>query len=365
MDGDWATELRRRREEFDRILETRGCDCGLVFSTLGRAEHVRYLSGFAPSMGDAWLVVRGQDDVSGFLDFVWLVDEAKGRSRLDDWHAEFTASGLVANELRRLQPHRVAVAGLERMPVTDWNVVKSALGSAEIVDVGAELAVRRRRKSPLEVERLREAARRTDRALDAARREARAGVTEAELAARLGYELGPEWSFPPCVISGVRDPVPIREPSERRLADGDTVMLDLGAAFDGYQADASRTLVLGEPTRAQREAWDAVRRAYDAALAAVRPGTPCAAVHEAAVRTVEAAGYSLPHRIGHGIGLATSFEWPSLDRNDEPLEPGMTICIEPAVCLDGVGVMKFEDDLLVTEDGCEVLTTAETTLTVG
>src|SRR5262249_14386642 len=146
---------------------------------------------------------------------------------------------------------------------------------------------------------------------------------------------------------------------------GDTVMLDLGAAFDGYQADASRTLVLGEPTRAQREAWDAVRRAYDAALAAVGPGTPCAAVHEAAARAVEAAGYSLPHRIGHGIGLATSFEWPSLDRNEELLEPGMTICIEPAVCLDGVGVMKFEDDLLVTEDGCEVLTSAETTLTVG
>ena len=190
-------------------------------------------------------------------------------------------------------------------------------------------------------------------------------MTEADLAARLGYELGPEWSFAPCVISGQDEPVPIREPSERTLEPGDTVMLDLGAACDGYQADASRTLVLGPPSEAQRDAWDAVRRGYEAALAAVRPGTPCAAVQEAAAKAVEADGYRLAHRVGHGIGLATSFEWPSLDRDQAPLEPGMTICIEPAVCLDGVGVMKLEDDLLVTDGGCEVLTSADAVLTTG
>jgi len=362
---EWAAELQRRRAAFVQILERHACDLGIVFGTLARAEHVRYLTGFAPSMGDAWLVVRGGDDVTGFLDFIWLVDEARRRSGFADWRAEFTATGILLDALAAERPGRLGVAGLDRIATAAWDAVRATLPSMEIVDVGAELAGLRRRKSKLEAERLREAARRTDRALDAARREARPGVTEADLAARLGYELGPEWSFAPCVISGQDEPVPIREPSERTLEPGDTVMLDLGAACDGYQADASRTLVLGPPSEAQRDAWDAVRRGYEAALAAVRPGTPCAAVQEAAAKAVEADGYRLAHRVGHGIGLATSFEWPSLDRDQAPLEPGMTICIEPAVCLDGVGVMKLEDDLLVTDGGCEVLTSADAALTTG
>jgi Xaa-Pro dipeptidase len=360
----WKDELRARREALLELLDRHGCDLGLVFGTLARAEHVRYLTMFSPSMGDAWLVVQGDGRVSGFLDFTRQIDDARRRSGLDGWHAEFTAAGIVADALAAERPRRLGVAGLDRIPGTAFDSIRARLSGIEIEDVGPELAALRRRKSRLELELLREAARRTDRALDAARREARPGITEEELAAHLGLELGPEWSFAPCVISGQDDPVPIREPGDRRLAEGDTVMLDLGAAYQGYQADASRTLVLGEPSRLQHDVWDAVRRGYEAALAAVRPGTPCAVVQEAAARVVEEAGFRLAHRIGHGIGLTTSFEWPSLDRDREPLEPGMTICIEPAVCLDGAGVMKLEDDLLVTDDGCEVLTAADSSLSV-
>src|SRR5436190_11267846 len=182
-------ELRRRRVAFVQILERRACDLGLVFGTLARAEHVRYLTGFAPSMGDAWLVVRGGDDLTGFLDFIWLVDEARRRSGFADWRAEFTATGILLDALAAERPGRLGVAGLDRIAAAAWDAVRATLPSMEIVDVGAELAGLRRRKSKLEAERLREAARRTDRALDAARREARPGVTEADLAARLGYEL--------------------------------------------------------------------------------------------------------------------------------------------------------------------------------
>jgi Xaa-Pro aminopeptidase len=354
---EWQAELRSRRDAFAGILERAGCDFALVFGTLGRAEHIRYLTGFAPGMGDAWVLLRGGHDLSGFLDFNWQVDDARRRSGFD-WRAEFTAAPLVAEALAAERPRRVGVAGRDRVPAVAYEAIRARLPGAELLDVGAELELLRRRKSPLEVRLLREAARRTDGALEAARREAQAGVTEEALAARLGYELGPEWSFAPCVISGVDDPVPIREPTSRPLQEGDTVMIDIGAAYEGYQADASRTVVLGSPSRFQEQAWDAVRRAYETAVAAVRPGVPCVDVQQAAGRVLEEAGFRLAHRIGHGIGLATSFEWPSLDRDREPLEPGMTICVEPAVCLDGVGVMKLEDDLLITDDGCEPLTTS-------
>ena len=123
--------------------------------------------------------------------------------------------------------------------------------------------------------------------------------------------------------------------------------------------------MLGAPSRAQLEAWDAVRRAYDAALELARPGIRCNELHRAGSRIIEDAGFAVAHRLGHGIGLATSYEWPSLDTEDAPLEAGMTICIEPGVFAPGAGNMKLEDDLVITDDGCEVLTRSDATLEVS
>jgi Xaa-Pro aminopeptidase len=141
-------------------------------------------------------------------------------------------------------------------------------------------------------------------------------------------------------------------------------MIDIGAAWEGYQADATRTLVLGAPSAEQRHVWDVVQRAYGAALAEARAGVPCAALHRAGRRVVEEAGYRLAHRIGHGIGLGTSFEWPALDVEEAPLEAGTTICIEPGICAPGVGVLKLEDDVVITDDGYELLTHADRSLAV-
>jgi Xaa-Pro aminopeptidase len=91
---------------------------------------------------------------------------------------------------------------------------------------------------------------------------------------------------------------------------------------------------------------------------------PCLELHRVAAEIIEGAGFQLGHRVGHGIGLATSFEWPSLDTETAPLEPGVTICIEPGVYAAGVGNMKLEDDVLITEHGCELLTTSDQTLAV-
>jgi Xaa-Pro dipeptidase len=134
---------------------------------------------------------------------------------------------------------------------------------------------------------------------------------------------------------------------------------------DGYQADASRTFVVGPPSAQQRRAWDVVRRAYEAALALARPDVPCRELHRVSAAIIEDAGFHVAHRIGHGIGLATSFEWPSLDSEEAVLEPGMTICIEPGVYARGVGNMKLEDDVLITDGGCELLTTSDATLEIA
>ena len=359
---EWREELEARREAFWESVDEQDCDTALVFGAHGHAEHFRYLTNFAPSLGDMWLVWRRGSAPVCMLDFDWQVIEAQRRSGLEDWRARFGAAPLVAEVLAEAPPARLAVAGLERLPVKAWKTLRDRLDEFEVVDIGADLGRLRRRKSPLEVEMLREAARLTDEALDVARAEAKPGVSERELAARIGQALGPEWAFPPTVISGNDDPIPIREPTERRLEQGDTVMIDIGAGYEGYQADASRTFVLGEPSPEQRRVWDAVLHAYEVALGAVRAGVPCRAVNEAGAQAVEESGFRLAHRIGHGIGLATSFEWPDLAGDEEPLEVGTTICIEPSLAVPGAGVMKLEDDLVVTGDGYELLTSSNRSL---
>jgi Xaa-Pro aminopeptidase len=359
----WMQELDGRREAVRRIAGAHDCDTFLAFGSHGHGEHFRYLTNFAPVLGDMWLVL--DDGLSCVLDFAWQLEEARRRSGIDDWHGRLGAAEVVAERLADAGARRIAVAGLERMPVTAYETLRARVAEAEFVDVADDVTRLRRRKTPLEIELLREAARLTDVALDVARAEARPGVTERDLAARLGQALGPEWAFAPTVVSGNDDPIPIREPTDRVLAEGDTVMVDIGAAAQGYQADATRTFVLGAPNEEQQRVWDAVLRAYDAAVEVTRAGTPCTAVHEAAARAAEAAGYPLAHRIGHGIGLATSFEWPDLFGEPEALEPGVTICIEPGIAARGAGVMKLEDDVVVTADGCELLTNSDRSLAAG
>jgi len=217
----------------------------------------------------------------------------------------------------------------------------------------------RRHKSPFEVDRLRAAARLSDAMLDAARASVQQGRSEAELAAALStipLASGGRSAFDATVVSGTEHPVAVRMPTSRVIERGDSVMVDIGAELDGYQTDAARTFVVGPPSAAQQKVWSVVMSAYEAALQLARPGVPCRELHRAASKVIEGAGYSVAHRIGHGIGLATSYEWPSLDTEEHPLEPGVTICIEPGIYTPGAGNMKLEDDVLITENGHELLT---------
>jgi Xaa-Pro dipeptidase len=364
--GAWLEELEGRRAHARELTAAAGADALLVFGCDRHGQGFRYLTGFEPVLGDMWLLL---DDTEArcVLTFQWQLVEARAASGIESWDAAFDPTTLVLKLLRDAGPRRVALAGLDRMPAPAYAAIQDGIPSLSIVDLGPELAALRRRKSPLEINHLRDAARVTDRMLDVARERARPGVTENEIVAAMSIipmEVGGGLSFEPSVVSGVDEPIPIRRPTDRALEFGDTVMVDIGAEIDGYQADATRTFVIGRAHERQLEAWDVVRRAYAAAVALARPGVPCRELHRAASAVITEAGFTVEHRIGHGIGLATSYEWPSLDTEEAPLEPGVTICIEPGVYGRGVGNMKLEDDFVITPDGCEALTTSDATLEV-
>ena len=257
----------------------------------------------------------------------------------------------------------------EHLSLHGAEMVTAITGASELVDVGPEIRRRRLTKSDDEIEKLQRAAAITDEAGERVISRLRAGMSEVDVGLLMGSaigELGGRLSFPTLVQSGPNSSLPHWEPSARKLAAGDLVLLDFGAAFGGYKADSTRMAIVGEPSAKQREIHDLVLAGHDAAIAAVRPGATTGDVDAAARRVIEAGGYGEQffHRVGHGIGLE-GHEDPSLDPGSKTvLEVGMTFTIEPGVYIPGWGGVRIEDDVVVEETGCRVLTKADRSLRV-
>jgi Xaa-Pro aminopeptidase len=257
----------------------------------------------------------------------------------------------------------------EHMSLHAAEVITTRTGASELVDVGAEIRRMRLIKNDDEIARLARAAAITDQVTERLLARLRAGMSELEVAftiASLIGELGGTLSFPSLVQSGPNSAMPHIEPTSRKLAGGDFVLLDFGAAFGGYKADTTRMAVVGEPSTRHREIHRVVLEAHDAAIDAVRAGVTSGEVDVAARRVIDAAGYGdrFFHRVGHGLGLE-GHEDPSMDPGSRTvLEPGMVFTIEPGVYIPGFGGVRIEDDVVVTEDGCRVLTQADRSLRV-
>jgi Xaa-Pro aminopeptidase len=221
-------------------------------------------------------------------------------------------------------------------------------------------------KDAAEIAALRESARRIAPVAQAAFAAARAGVVEREVAAAIesamraaGYERP---AFDTIVGSGPHSALPHYRAGDRALADGDLVVLDFGGVLDGYCSDLTRTVAIGPICTEARRIYDAVYDAQRAAIAAVRPGIATTAVDAAARDVLEQRGLgpAFGHGTGHGLGLDVHEDprvtKPRPDVPAVPLAPGMVFTIEPGAYVAGFAGVRIEDDVLVTETGCEVLT---------
>jgi len=305
-----------------------------------------------------WGILTGPDTMSCVLTFHWGLDAARAQSGIDVWHGEFDPVPRVAQILSAAKPSKVGVIGFHRVPAAALSRIETESSCFELRDADSLSLAIRRLKAPEEVACLSEAAAITERALDASISRIQPGITEREISALLAYEIrrqGGDLSFPPMVLSGGRSPVIFRLPTAYPIQVGTSVMIDVGAEYSGYQADIARTFVLGRPTPELQRAHSAVQGAHEAILESARPGVPCRSLHTTGAAVLQRSGYEVLHRMGHGVGLATSFEWPSLDTEEALLEEGMTLAIEPAVYVQGVGSVKLEDMILITRTGFSFL----------
>jgi Xaa-Pro aminopeptidase len=207
------------------------------------------------------------------------------------------------------------------------------------------------------------AVRMAEQALERTLAELVPGLTETAVAGILERNLreaGSEaFPFPSIVASGPRSALPHARAGNRVLTLGDFVLLDFGAVTDGYCSDITRTVVLGSATAEQRAVYEVVREANARASGAVRAGMLGMAADAVARDYIDACGHgdAFGHSLGHGIGLEVH-EAPRLARTIEtPLAAGMVVTIEPGIYRPGWGGVRIEDDVLLTENGAEVLTT--------
>ncbi len=228
----------------------------------------------------------------------------------------------------------------------------------------------RARKDAAERAAMRAASRTNDAAIGRFRELVHEGVTEAEVAGQLEAiyrELGAQGhSFTPIVSFGANAADPHHEPDTTRLVAGDVVLFDVGCRQNEYCADMTRTFFFGEPTERQREVYETVRRANEAARALVAPGVRFCDLDRAAREVIEEAGFGpfFTHRLGHQIGLDVHEPGDVSATHDAPVQPGMCFSIEPGIYLPGEFGVRIEDLVLVTEDGCEVLNSYPRELTV-
>jgi Xaa-Pro dipeptidase len=158
------------------------------------------------------------------------------------------------------------------------------------------------------------------------------------------------------VLFGPAAALPHGTRDDRQLREGDGILIDGGTTVEGYQSDVTRTSVLGKPTDKLQRAFDTVRKAQDAALAAAVAGRKCGSVDDAAREVITKAGYGpnykyFAHRLGHGIGL-DGHEQPYLVRGNRViLEPSMTFSDEPGIYVPGEYGLRCEDDMAISESG--------------
>ena len=345
--------------------------------------NVFYLTNFS---GSAAIVVLTRRDVRFITDFRYvsavesLLAEETSCQDTTLVPVDRTYDETLASVVRGLGAVRVGFEAAH-LSVKRHEWLRSAIGDTEGLSLVATDGVNeraRRCKDAHEIDTLRTAAHLLSQVVPKALDAVRAGHTERQIAAQVDWLLRQAGferpAFETIVASGPNSALPHARPENRTLRAGDLVVLDFGGVYDGYCVDLTRMASLGEPDVQVRRLFEAVEQAQAAALGTIRAGVLASAVDAAARDTLKS--YDLAdafgHGTGHGLGIEVHEE-PRITRQraqGEPgvtdcvLEPGMVFTVEPGVYLPGSGGVRIEDDILVTREGCEVLTEAPRELVV-
>jgi Xaa-Pro aminopeptidase len=323
--------------------------------------NIRYLTGFSGT--SALLFITSRGEASLVTDFRY---QTQVRDEVGELARVLVESQSLWAGLWQLvgQSATVEVAGFESAHIThrDFQRLIEA-GPRPLWRATTDLVeALRERKDADEVARIRAAAAMATSALERTLPAIRAGMTELEIAGVLEKSLrdtGSEaFPFPSIVASGSRSALPHARTSSRVIGRGEFLLMDFGAAAEGYCADVTRTVVIGKASDEQREVYQIVRKANELAATEVRAGLRGREADALARDYIQRCGYGeeFGHGLGHGLGIEVH-EAPRLSRTaDGVLAPGSVVTIEPGIYRPGWGGVRIEDDVHLAPNGPELLT---------
>lgn len=352
---DVAARVDRLRPQVDAA----GCDA-LVVTNL---TNIRYLTGFT---GSAAIVLVTPDELL-------FVSDGRYQTQSAD---QLAAAGvdarieIVAADADAVVAAAAAAAGVQRLGLESQSVTWSQqrrwasdlFRSGELVPTTSTVEDLRLVKDAGEAARIRSACAIADAALEQVRPRLLDGPTEVEFSLELDAamrRLGAEdVSFDTIVASGPNGAKPHHRPSERRIVEGDLVVIDFGALVDGYHSDMTRTVAVGDVGDERRRMLEVVLAAQEAGVQTVSAGATAVQVDAACRSVIDDAGWgeAFLHSTGHGVGLDIHEEPRVSGRSAATLVAGHVVTVEPGVYLPGLGGVRIEDTVLVTEDGCDRLT---------
>lgn len=346
--------MNQRLDNLKKILSTKNLDALLIHSY----EAYRYFSGFSGS--NCYLIIGENDRI--------LITDGRYTEQAKAEAPDFTlvAEPRPMRELicETIKSKGFLKIGYDSIKMTDFELTNLKENTPDTIwqavpHLGCDARVC---KDMGELSKIRKAVEIADEALAELIPHIKPGMCEFEVSALLEYYMARRGSkhpaFETIVASGVRGALPHGAPTDKKLVCGELVTIDFGACFEGYMSDITRTLWLGDIPDNLKDIWNAVEAVQRACVDAVRPGISAKSLDALQREKFADAGLSqyICHSIGHGVGLEIH-EAPTVSSSsDAILSPGMVITIEPGLYLPGIGGVRIEDTVLVTENGHEVLT---------
>ncbi len=353
--ADRISRLRRRMRELK-----------LSAFLISSLTHLRYLFGFSGSNGLGLITEEHQ----------WLITDRRYREQVKHEVHNAEVHIVLQDLFEPIKKQRIFARGM-RVGFEAMHLNFREFSRLQKAFPDVQLAATENIIEKLTIPRLPDEVEKTRRACDIARQVwdtilpmIRPGMTELDLSAEISYhgkKLGSERdAFEPIVASGWRSALPHGIASRKSLEPGELVVIDYGCVYEGFCSDVTRTVMIGQPSEAQRRMYEAVKEANRRAIAAARANMPGADLDRVARDYLKEQGYDkeFGHSLGHGLGLDVH----SLPRispvSKDRIPENSVITIEPGVYIPEVGGVRIEDDVLVQSDGAEVLTDIDRELVI-
>ena len=334
---------------------------------ISQGENIRYLSGFTSADGTLLITQERALLATDFRYYEQVRVQAPSFELIEvEKPLPEVLAGVVADlGIKRLgfEAHALTVETYEQ-----W---KGALPHLEWVPTTALVEGLRQIKDDQELAAIEQAVRIADEALAQVMDWIRPGMTEREISWEVETIMrthGAEGlSFPSIVASGPNGAMAHAVTSERRVQVGEPLVIDMGAVYNGYCSDLTRSFCLGQASEEYRAIWDTVLQAQHAAEQAIVPGMSGVEADAVARRAIYGAGYEgkFGHGLGHGVGLAVHEGPRASVRSQDTLQPGMVLTVEPGIYIPTWGGVRIEDMVVVTPEGCRILTQAAKVPVIG